>query len=157
MNTSSLFHYAVCSSSQASGPGLTHLIDAYCGSGLFALSAQHAKKFEACVGVETSESSVAQVNICMYIKACHYICLYILIHTSGLFALSAQHAEKFEASALKLPNRRSHRLKDQQVTHTHTHTDREQHPRHRNTRTRQEQHPKPPNEHLAHTLNNARR
>ena len=47
-------------------------------SGLFALSAQHAEKFEACVGVETSESSVAQVNICIY-KEERYVCMYMYV------------------------------------------------------------------------------
>lgn len=36
--------------------GVTHLVDAYCGSGLFCLTA--AKAFEAAVGIEISESSI---------------------------------------------------------------------------------------------------
>ena len=42
---------------QASASGARFLVDAYCGSGLFALSAAHA--FERVVGVEVSASSVA--------------------------------------------------------------------------------------------------
>jgi len=36
--------------------GVTHLVDAYCGSGLFCLSA--AREFEEAVGIEISESSI---------------------------------------------------------------------------------------------------
>lgn len=42
---------------QAAGSGARFLVDAYCGSGLFALTA--AKSFEQVAGVEISESSVA--------------------------------------------------------------------------------------------------
>lgn len=41
---------------QAAASGARHLVDAYCGSGLFALSA--ARSFEAVAGVEISESSI---------------------------------------------------------------------------------------------------
>ncbi len=41
---------------QASAGGATVLIDAYCGSGLFALTA--AKRFERVLGIEVSESSI---------------------------------------------------------------------------------------------------
>jgi len=40
---------------QASGPGQKYLLDAYCGSGLFALSL--AKNFEKVIGIEVSETS----------------------------------------------------------------------------------------------------
>lgn len=43
-------------SEQASAHGATHLVDAYCGSGLFALSA--ASAFQQVAGVEISESSI---------------------------------------------------------------------------------------------------
>ena len=42
--------------SQATAVGCTHLIDTYCGSGLFAISA--AKKFETVFGVEVSDLAV---------------------------------------------------------------------------------------------------
>jgi 23S rRNA (uracil1939-C5)-methyltransferase/tRNA (uracil-5-)-methyltransferase len=42
---------------QASGGGARYLVDAYCGSGLFALSA--ASAFEAVTGIEISASSIA--------------------------------------------------------------------------------------------------
>lgn len=42
---------------QASGSGARFLVDAYCGSGLFALSA--ASAFESVVGIEISETSIA--------------------------------------------------------------------------------------------------
>jgi 23S rRNA (uracil1939-C5)-methyltransferase/tRNA (uracil-5-)-methyltransferase len=41
---------------QASAHGATHLVDAYCGSGLFALSS--APAFKQVAGVEISESSI---------------------------------------------------------------------------------------------------
>jgi tRNA/tmRNA/rRNA uracil-C5-methylase (TrmA/RlmC/RlmD family) len=46
----------------AAGEKMTHLIDCYCGSGLFCLSA--AKDFEVCVGIEVNERAVeeAQTN-----------------------------------------------------------------------------------------------
>ena len=40
---------------EAAQDGCTHLVDAYCGSGLFALSLAH--KFEKVAGVEVSETS----------------------------------------------------------------------------------------------------
>ncbi|MCL4153813.1 UNVERIFIED_CONTAM: hypothetical protein GTU68_048443 [Idotea baltica] len=40
---------------QARGPGQKYLLDAYCGSGLFALTL--AKNFEEVIGIEVSESS----------------------------------------------------------------------------------------------------
>ena len=40
----------------ASGPGITHLIDAYCGSGLFSLVG--AARFEKVLGIEVSDASV---------------------------------------------------------------------------------------------------
>ena len=42
---------------EASGVGIRHLVDAYCGSGLFAVSA--SERFEQCVGVEISASSAS--------------------------------------------------------------------------------------------------
>ena len=36
----------------AAGGGARHLVDAYCGSGLFAISASHL--FKQCVGIEIS-------------------------------------------------------------------------------------------------------
>jgi len=42
--------------SQASAGGAKYLIDAYCGAGLFALSA--ASRFESVIGIEISESSI---------------------------------------------------------------------------------------------------
>ena len=39
------------------GNGVRHLVDAYCGAGLFALAA--ARRFEAVAGIEISASSVA--------------------------------------------------------------------------------------------------
>ena len=47
-------------SRQARGKGLRYLIDAYCGSGLFALSV--GRHFEGAVGVEISEKAVAHAR-----------------------------------------------------------------------------------------------
>ncbi len=47
-------------SRQARGQGLRYLIDAYCGSGLFALSV--GRHFEGAVGVEISEKAVAHAR-----------------------------------------------------------------------------------------------
>lgn len=41
---------------EAQGPGITHLLDAYCGSGLFTLHG--ARHFEQVVGIEISEASI---------------------------------------------------------------------------------------------------
>jgi len=41
---------------KAQAPGVTHLIDAYCGGGLFCLSA--SPRFEQCAGIEISEASI---------------------------------------------------------------------------------------------------
>ena len=49
--------FAVYVRDQAKASGARFLVDAYCGSGLFALAS--AKAFERVVGVEVSESSVA--------------------------------------------------------------------------------------------------
>jgi tRNA/tmRNA/rRNA uracil-C5-methylase (TrmA/RlmC/RlmD family) len=42
---------------EAAASGATHLVDAYCGSGLFCISAAH--KFQTATGIEISESSIA--------------------------------------------------------------------------------------------------
>ena len=39
---------------------LTHLVDAYCGSGLFCLSAHSL--FSTCVGIEVNESAISEAN-----------------------------------------------------------------------------------------------
>lgn len=58
---------------EASSTGLPHLIDAYCGSGLFSISA--ASRFETCIGIEISETSIEwaranahlnQITNCIY-------------------------------------------------------------------------------------------
>lgn len=43
-------------SSEAAASGAGHLVDAYCGSGLFCISAAH--RFESATGIEVSESSI---------------------------------------------------------------------------------------------------
>lgn len=45
---------------KASSGGARHLVDAYCGSGLFCLTAAH--RFESAIGVEVSEQSVAYAS-----------------------------------------------------------------------------------------------
>jgi tRNA/tmRNA/rRNA uracil-C5-methylase (TrmA/RlmC/RlmD family) len=45
---------------RAAAPGIRHLVDAYCGSGLFALAA--SPRFESVAGVEISESAVARAR-----------------------------------------------------------------------------------------------
>ncbi len=65
---------------QARASGATHLIDAYCGSGLFALSA--AAHFQHVSGIEVSESAVA--------KARHNAALNGIMHAQ-FTAASAEH------------------------------------------------------------------
>jgi len=43
-----------------SGRKMTHLIDCYCGSGLFCLSASHL--FETCVGIEVNEKAITEAR-----------------------------------------------------------------------------------------------
>ncbi len=43
-------------SSEAAGQGITHLVDAYCGSGLFSLTS--AKRFNRVIGIEISEPAI---------------------------------------------------------------------------------------------------
>jgi 23S rRNA (uracil1939-C5)-methyltransferase/tRNA (uracil-5-)-methyltransferase len=45
---------------QAKASGATHLVDAYCGSGLFGLSA--AASFQSVIGIEISETSVEKAK-----------------------------------------------------------------------------------------------
>ena len=59
---------------QAASSNLPNLIDAYCGSGLFSISAAH--EFESVLGIEISESSIkwAKANAALnQIKNCNYI------------------------------------------------------------------------------------
>ena len=58
---------------EAASTGLPHLIDAYCGSGLFSISA--TSRFETCIGIEISETSIQwarsnahlnQISNCVY-------------------------------------------------------------------------------------------
>ncbi len=44
----------------SSGDKMTHLIDCYCGSGLFCLSA--SKEFDVCVGIEVNEKAVEEAQ-----------------------------------------------------------------------------------------------
>jgi tRNA/tmRNA/rRNA uracil-C5-methylase (TrmA/RlmC/RlmD family) len=68
---------------EAKSTGATHLVDAYCGSGLFGLSA--ARSFQSVVGIEISESSV--------VKARHNAALNG-IHNATFTAASAEHLFK---------------------------------------------------------------
>ena len=52
--------YASLPSASPDGKTMTHLIDCYCGSGLFALSA--ASKFETVVGIEVNSKAVAEAT-----------------------------------------------------------------------------------------------
>jgi tRNA/tmRNA/rRNA uracil-C5-methylase (TrmA/RlmC/RlmD family) len=59
---------------EAASTGLPYLIDAYCGSGLFSISA--ASRFEQCVGIEISESSIQRARANAHLnelKNCSYL------------------------------------------------------------------------------------
>jgi 23S rRNA (uracil1939-C5)-methyltransferase/tRNA (uracil-5-)-methyltransferase len=68
---------------QAAATGLPHLIDAYCGSGLFSVCA--SSRFQHCIGVEISESSVRWAQSNARLNGCDN-CAYHVGEAQEIFA-----------------------------------------------------------------------
>ena len=66
------------------GPKPTHLVDAYCGSGLFALTL--APSFEKVTGIELSEDSIACAKRNAYLNKVQDTCKFIAGDASHIFA-----------------------------------------------------------------------
>ena len=58
----------------AQGEKMTHLIDCYCGSGLFCLSS--ASHFDVCVGIEVNEKAVEEATRNAEINKVSFCCCY---------------------------------------------------------------------------------
>lgn len=77
---------AIFAADAASGrPRPTHLVDAYCGSGLFAISL--SDDFEKVVGIELSEDSIRSATHNATLNGCQDKCLFLSGHAANIFSV----------------------------------------------------------------------